>query len=183
MQRLQFSIQHSAFSIQHSAFSIQHSAFSIRQRYEVWFGSRRAVILCLERRIPAFVVVLCPCDVDRRRRYDPELSGPHCLARGNGLAEAVYQVTAEFPAAERFGLSSQLRQAAVSIVSNIAEGRGRRSTKDFKRFVDIAYGSLCELETQLHWQKDCISFRKKSAKRPARSRLRQADFSTDYAER
>ena len=65
------------------------------------------------------------------------------------LAEAVYQVTAEFPAVERFGLSSQLRRAAVSIVSNIAEGRGRRSTKDFKRFVDIAYGSLCELETQL----------------------------------
>ena len=71
------------------------------------------------------------------------------------LAEAVYQspeFTAEFPAVERFGLSSQLRRATVSIVSNIAEGRGRRSTKDFKRFVEvggIAYGSLCELETQL----------------------------------
>ncbi len=69
--------------------------------------------------------------------------------KGMDLAEAVYQVTAEFPAVERFGLSSQLRRATVSIVSNIAEGRGRRSTKDFKRFVDIAYGSLCELETQL----------------------------------
>ena len=65
------------------------------------------------------------------------------MAKGNGLAEAVYQVTAEFPAAERFGLSSQLRRATVPIVSNIAEGRGRPSTKDFKRFVDIAYGSLC----------------------------------------
>ena len=69
--------------------------------------------------------------------------------RAMELAEAIYRATADFPAAERYGLSSQMRRSAVSIVSNIAEGRGRRATKDFRRFLDIAYGSLCELETQL----------------------------------
>ncbi|MDJ0790431.1 MAG: four helix bundle protein [Acidimicrobiia bacterium] len=59
-----------------------------------------------------------------------------------------YAVTAGFPAAERFGLQAQMRRAAVSIPSNIAEGSGRRSSKDFVRFLRIAYGSSCELETQ-----------------------------------
>ena len=69
--------------------------------------------------------------------------------RAMELAEGIYRVTANFPDAERYGLSGQLRRAAVSIVSNVAEGRGRRSTKEFRRFIDIAYGSLFELETQL----------------------------------
>ena len=69
--------------------------------------------------------------------------------RAMELAEAIYRATADFPDAERYGLSSQMRRAAVSIVPNIADGRGRRATKDFRRFLDIAYGSLCELETQL----------------------------------
>lgn len=68
---------------------------------------------------------------------------------GMELAEAIYRITDAFPNSERFGLSTQLRRAAVSIVSNIAEGCGRRSTRDFRRFLDIAYGSLSELETQL----------------------------------
>ena len=66
------------------------------------------------------------------------------------LAEHVYRQTAEFPREERYGLTSQMRRAATSIPSNIAEGQGRRSSDDeFCRFLQIALGSLCELETQL----------------------------------
>jgi four helix bundle protein len=66
------------------------------------------------------------------------------------LAEAIYRETAEFPLEERYGLTSQMRRAAVSIPSNIAEGQGRRSSDDeFVRYLQIALGSLCELETQM----------------------------------
>ena len=66
------------------------------------------------------------------------------------LAEAVYRATAQFPREERYGLTSQTRRASASIPSNIAEGQGRRSSDDeFVRFLLIALGSLCELETQL----------------------------------
>ena len=65
------------------------------------------------------------------------------------LVVQCYRLAAEFPKSEVYGLTSQLQRAAVSIPANIAEGRGRRSTKDFLRFLDIAYGSLMELETHL----------------------------------
>lgn len=65
------------------------------------------------------------------------------------MVDEVYKLTQKFPQEERFGLISQLRRSAVSIPSNIAEGSSRRSTKEFIRFVDIAYGSLAEVETQL----------------------------------
>lgn len=65
------------------------------------------------------------------------------------LVTEIYQASSEFPKEEVYGLTSQIRRAAVSIPSNIAEGRGKRSTRDFIRFLNIAYGSLCEVETQL----------------------------------
>lgn len=65
------------------------------------------------------------------------------------LAAEVYRVTSSFPAEEKFGLTSQSRRAAVSISSNIAEGAGRSSSKEFKYFLGIANGSSFELQTQL----------------------------------
>ena len=58
-------------------------------------------------------------------------------------------MTNRFPNAETFGLTSQIRRAAVSIPSNIAEGQGRKSSREFKQFLSVAVGSLAELETQL----------------------------------
>ena len=65
------------------------------------------------------------------------------------LTKAVYQMTATFPAEERYGLSQQMRRPAVSIPSNIAEGAGRNGAKEFLNFIGISQGSLAELETQL----------------------------------
>jgi four helix bundle protein len=68
---------------------------------------------------------------------------------GVELAETVYRITARFPKAELFCLTSEMRRAAVSIPSNIAEGRARDSTREFLHFLAISRGSLAELETQL----------------------------------
>jgi len=65
------------------------------------------------------------------------------------LAVMAHQVSAGFPKEELFGLTLQIRRAAVSIPSNIAEGQGRNTTRDFIHFLGIAKGSLQELETQL----------------------------------
>ena len=65
------------------------------------------------------------------------------------LAEETYRLSQSFPNHEIYGLTSQLRRATVSIPSNIAEGHGRNSPKEFYHFLGIALGSLAELETQL----------------------------------
>ena len=65
------------------------------------------------------------------------------------LVEICYKITNDFPKEELYGLTNQIRRAAVSIPSNIAEGQSRWSTKEFLRFLSIAKGSLSELETQL----------------------------------
>jgi len=65
------------------------------------------------------------------------------------LCQRVYDVSRRFPPDERYGLTAQTRRAAVSVPSNIAEGYGRHRTHDYLRFLNVALGSLCELETQL----------------------------------
>ena len=65
------------------------------------------------------------------------------------LVKSVYKATREFPEEEKFGLVSQIRRAAVSIPSNIAEGQQRNTTTEFRRHLSIALGSLAEVETQI----------------------------------
>ncbi len=64
------------------------------------------------------------------------------------LVLEIYKVTNDFPKCEVYGLAQQMRRAAVSVPSNIAEGYGRKHSAEYKQFLSIAYGSLLELETQ-----------------------------------
>jgi four helix bundle protein len=63
------------------------------------------------------------------------------------LNKSLYEITAMFPESERFGIVNQIRRASISVMSNIAEGSGRRSEKDFNHFLDYAYASSLELES------------------------------------
>lgn len=65
------------------------------------------------------------------------------------LAERIYQLVRRFPADERFGLTAQLKRAAVSVPSCIAEGNARKTTRDYLRFLSMASGSLAEVQTQI----------------------------------
>ena len=65
------------------------------------------------------------------------------------LTKSVYQLVLELPTDEKFGLISQIKRSSISIPSNIAEGAGRNSNKEFKHFLSIANGSVYELQTQL----------------------------------
>jgi four helix bundle protein len=65
------------------------------------------------------------------------------------LVKDIYELTKSFPVDERFGITSQIQRAVISIPTNIAEGSGRGSNKDFSRFLDMAIGSALELETEI----------------------------------
>ena len=82
--------------------------------------------------------------------------------KARGLVKDIYQITANFPAKERYALCSQIQRAAVSIPSNIAEGCSRRSEIDFARFLEIAQGSAFEVETQLILDNDIGYLQNKS---------------------
>jgi four helix bundle protein len=69
--------------------------------------------------------------------------------KGIVLAKVTYELTSRFPSEEKFGLISQMRRAAVSVPSNLAEGQARHTTGDFVRFISNAEGSIAELDTQL----------------------------------
>ena len=69
--------------------------------------------------------------------------------RSMRLAKRIYQVTQKFPGDERFGLTNQLRRAAVSVPSNLAEGHARFGAGEFSRFISITMGSVAEIETQI----------------------------------
>ena len=82
----------------------------------------------------------------RRARHYKELI---IWQRAMQLVKSVYRLTKSFPPDERYGLALQMRRAAVSVPSNIAEGQARRGTKEFVHFLALASGSTAELETQL----------------------------------
>ncbi len=72
------------------------------------------------------------------------------------LVTKIYKATSTFPKEEMFGLTSQIRRSSVSVPSNIAEGSGRESSKDFLRFLYISLGSIFEMQTQLEIAKNII---------------------------
>jgi four helix bundle protein len=76
------------------------------------------------------------------------------LEKAHNLVLTIYRLTSSFPDDERFGLSIQLRRAAVSVPSNLVEGRARASEAEFRRHVDIAHGSIAEVEYQLRLARD-----------------------------
>ena len=85
--------------------------------------------------------------------------------RSVNFCTAIYMVSKAFPESEKFGLTNQLRRAAISIPSNIAEGAGRKSKADFQRFLRIAEGSTNEVETQIIIAKNLNFIDSKSAKK------------------
>ena len=86
--------------------------------------------------------------------------------KGIQLARLVYGLTRAFPSEEKFGIVAQMRQAAVSILSNVAEGQARHTTGEFNQFISHAEGSLAELDTQLILSIE-LKFCSESAAEPA----------------
>ena len=82
---------------------------------------------------------------DRKSGFQELIAWQKAMA----LVTAVYRATGNWPREELYGLTSQVRRAAVSIPSNLAEGHGRTGSREFAHHVSIAYGALCELETQV----------------------------------
>ena len=92
--------------------------------------------------------------------------------KAKALAVDVYGETKSFPRSEAYGLTSQLRRAAVSVVSNIAEGQGRLTTGEFRQFLGHARGSLLELETQIAIASD-LGYLSKAQCTPLNTRSRE----------
>jgi four helix bundle protein len=84
--------------------------------------------------------------------------------KSRNFVKAIYQITTKLPDEEKFGLTSQMRRAAISIPSNIAEGAGRNSRKEFANFLGICQGSIAELETQILIGQDLVYFQNNLAK-------------------
>ncbi len=82
--------------------------------------------------------------------------------RSRLLVKQIYTITKSFPPEEKFGLTSQIRRCSVSVPSNIAEGCGRDTDPQLIHFLDIAIGSLCELETQIYLTSDLEFISKKT---------------------
>src|SRR5271168_1054435 len=89
---------------------------------------------------------------------------------GMKLAIEVYRVTAEFPRRELYGLSQQLRRAAVSVPSNIAEGKGHRSNREFGHFLLHARGSLLEVQTSSYDRSGITIFERRRRRAPFKFR-------------
>jgi four helix bundle protein len=101
---------------------------------------------------PNFLNVISetPIVAEPRAPYGAQAKGFRDLRvwqAGMDLVESCYRVSQSFPASEQFGLTNQLRRAAISVTANIAEGWGRNTQPEFARFVDISHGSLCEVES------------------------------------
>ncbi|WP_425389665.1 four helix bundle protein [Ekhidna sp.] len=73
----------------------------------------------------------------------------HVWQKGIDMAQNIYELTSTFPSEEKFGIVSQMRRSSVSVPSNVAEGAGRKTDKDFSNFLSMSLGSQFELETQL----------------------------------
>jgi len=101
-------------------------------------------------------VVLCHNEV-RFHRHDsgmPSYERLKAWQLAYELALTIYQVTDGFPRDERFGLTSQMRRAGFSVAANIAEGAAKRGRREFRRFLDIALGSITEIEVALRIARD-----------------------------
>jgi four helix bundle protein len=83
--------------------------------------------------------------------------------KGVAFVKKIYQETATFPDSERYGLTNQMRRAAVSIPSNIAEGQARQHSREFRQFLFTALGSIAELETQILISRDLAFLSEKSS--------------------
>ena len=88
--------------------------------------------------------------MSERKRYQELIAWQRAME----MARAVYKATKQFPDDERFGLTSQIRRAAVSVASNIAEGQGRLTAGEFRQFLGQARGSAFEVETQIQLASD-----------------------------
>ena len=86
--------------------------------------------------------------------------------KGMTLAKVIYEVSSTFPPEEKFGLVAQMRRAAISIPSNVAEGQARHTRKEFVQFISHAEGSVAELQTQLILALD-LGFCRKERSTPA----------------